>query len=56
VTAPESRSARTVAPGVAAVALAVSALVALRLAGALPPGGTWFVAALVAGFSLSGSV
>jgi hypothetical protein len=43
-------------PGVAVVTVAVGALVALRLAGAPPQGYTWLVAALVAGFSLSGSV
>jgi hypothetical protein len=45
-----------VAPGLVVVTAAVGALVALRVAGAPPQGYTWLVAALVAGFSLSGSV
>jgi hypothetical protein len=44
------------APGLAVLAVAETADLALRIAGFDTHGFTWLVAALVAGFSLSGSV
>lgn len=49
-------SVRLLAPGLALITAAELLVLATALAGADTKGFTWLVAALVAGFSLSGSV
>ncbi|WP_433412687.1 hypothetical protein ACQP1V_26445 [Microtetraspora malaysiensis] len=49
-------SVRLLAPGLALIVAAEALVVSLNLTGASTRGFTWLVAALVAGFSLSGSV
>jgi hypothetical protein len=49
-------SVRLLVPGVALIVAAEALVLSLRLMGADTRGFTWLVAALVAGFSLSGSV
>ncbi|MGC5031148.1 hypothetical protein [Micromonospora sp. DT229] len=52
----KSATLRVLAPGLALIILAEAAVLAAWTFGAGPSGFAWMVAALVAGFSLSGSV
>ncbi|WP_214324470.1 hypothetical protein [Nonomuraea sediminis] len=56
MTNPTATSFRLLVPGLVLIAVAEALVLSLKLTGTDTRGFTWLVAALVAGFSLSGSV